>query len=322
MIFSKKKPTDRQRTAITTGRSREPRQRLAPSAPNRAFSYYSNRSQTEQTTGREALYTKPAIRRLPTRFQRLRQHAGWFVGVAAVLALTVYQLQLSTTPKIVSLAASSDAPFLQDAQIYQQAGSQLFNASAANRNKLTVNATDIAAQMQRQFPELQEVAVSLPIIGATPTLLVRPAEPALVLTAANGTYVVDTNGRALAEATAGTNLSRLKVPTVTDQSSLQVRLGTQVLPRTATAFISSVTSQLAAQQLTVKSMTLPAAAGELDVYIANSPYFIKFNLQEGGAESAAKQAGRFVAVIKQLSKAGTQPTQYVDVRLDGRAYYK
>ncbi len=318
MIFSRKKASDNS----AGGRLRESRQRSAPATPTRTFSYYSSRSQAEQTVGREALYTKPAIRRLPTRFQRLRRHAGWFAGAAALAALMVYQLQLSTNPKVVSLAASSDAPFLQDAQVYQQAGKRLFNASAANRNKLTVNATDIAARLERQFPELQEVVVLLPIIGSTPVLLVRPAQPALVLAATNGTYVVDENGRALAEATAGTNLSRLKIPTVTDQSSLEVRLGQQVLPRSATAFISSVTKQLSAQTFKVQSMTLPAAAGELDVYVTDMPYFIKFNLQQGGAEAAAKQAGRFVAVIKQMEKEGSRPSQYVDVRLDGRAYYK
>jgi cell division septal protein FtsQ len=327
MIFNRLKQSpkapgrrNRQTPPLRTSRNRSAA--TPPAGQNRTFSYYSSRSQSELKTGREAVQNKPPIRRLPTRLQRLRRHSGWFAASLVLAVLGVYELQLSTMPKVVSVAATSDAPFLQDGQTYQQAAHELFNASASNRNKLTVNASGIAAKLQKQFPELQQVSISLPIIGSTPTVYVRPAEPALVLAAANGTYIVDENGRALAEATAGTNLSRLNIPSVTDQSSLQVRLGQQVLPRTATGFVSTVAEQLRAQKIDVQSMTLPALAGELDVYLTGKSYFVKFNLQQGGAEIAAKQAGTFIAVNKQLEKQNITPSQYVDVRLEGRAYYK
>jgi cell division septal protein FtsQ len=307
---------------------RQPQRRTVPAGQNRTFSYYAARSQTELNLGRETWQDKPPLRRLPTRLQRLRRHGAWLAGGVLVLAFCAYQMQLSTNPRVVSLMSASDAPFLQDSAVYQAAAHKLFNASAANHNKLTVNATAIASSLRRQFPELQAVSVSLPVFGNQPTVYVRPAKPALLLAASNGSYVVDENGRALAEATASTNLSGLKIPSVTDQSNLQVKLGQQVLPRTAADFIGLVASQFAKQHLEVQSMTLPAAAGELDVYITGKPYFVKFNLQpgrsgqQGSDDSAAVQVGTFLALIKKLEKQGTVPGQYVDVRLEGRAYYK
>jgi len=289
---------------------------------NRTFSYYAARSQAELNTGREAVQDKPPLRRLPTRFQRLRKHSSWLVGTVVLCAGMVYQLQLSTTPKVVSLASSSDVPFQQDSKVYQEAAHNMFAEAASNRNKLTVNASDIASRLQKQFPELQSASVSLPIIGNTPTVYVQPAEPAMVLAASNGTFVVGENGRALAEASAGTNLSRLRVPSVTDQSGLAVKAGEQVLPRSATAFISTVSTQLAAQKISVQSMTLPAAAGELDVYISGKPYFAKFNIEKATADDALQQVGTMIAVLKRLDKEGKTPNQYIDVRLAGRAYYK
>jgi cell division septal protein FtsQ len=308
--------------------ARQPRRRTLPAGQNRTFSYYAARSQTELNLGREMWQDKPPLRRLPTRLQRLRRHAGWLAGAVLLLAFGIFQMQLSTSPRVVSLMSASDAPFLQDSAVYQAASRKLFNASAANHNKLTVNATAIATSLRQQFPELQEVSVSLPLFGNQPTVYVRPAKPALLLAASNGSYVVDENGRALAEATANTNLSGLKVPSVTDQSNLQVKLGQQVLPRTATDFVGLVSSQFAKQKLGIQSMTLPAAAGELDVYLSGKPYFVKFNLQpgqqgqQGSTDSAAVQIGTFLALIKKLEKQGTPPAQYVDVRLEGRAYYK
>lgn len=305
------------------GRRRDPQRRVAPNVgQNRTFSYYAARSQAELNTGREAVQSKPPLRRLPTRFQRLRKHSAWLLGSGLLLALMVYQMQLSTTPHVVSLAKSSDAPFLQDSKIYQQAAGQLLSEAASNRNKLTVDAAGIAARLQQRFPELQEVSLSLPIIGDKATIFVRPAEPAMVLAASNGTFIVDENGRALAEASAGTNLKRLQVPSVTDQSGLSVKLGKQVVPRSAATFINTVAVQLRAQKIGVQSMTLPVAAGELDVYISGKPYFVKFNIQKGSEDSSLVQVGTLIALLRKLEREGTAPAQYVDVRLEGRAYYK
>ena len=305
------------------GRRRDPQRQAMPNVgQNRTFSYYAARSQAEFNTGREAVQEKPPLRRLPTRFQRLRKHSVWLLGGVLLLALIIYDLQLSTTPKVVSLTRTSDTPFLQDSKVYQQAARQMFAETASNRNKLTVNAADIAARLQQHFPELQEVSVSLPIIGDTPTIFVKPAAPAMVLASNNGAFIVDENGRALAEVTASSNLRRLQIPSVTDQSGLSVKLGKQVVPRSAAAFINTIAMQLQAQKIGVQSMTLPVAAGELDVYIAGKPYFVKFNIQKGSEDSPLVQVGTLIALLRKLEREGAAPSQYVDVRLEGRAYYK
>jgi hypothetical protein len=313
----------RQTQPLAGQRMRDPqRQSGASMGQNRTFSYYAARSQADFNTGREAVQDKPPLRRLPTRFQRLRKHSGWLAGLVLVVAIVVYELQLSTTPHVVSLASSSDVPFLQETKVYQVEASKMFSETASNRNKLTVNATDIGKRLQQKFPELQSASVSLPLLGNTPTVYIKPAEPAMVLAATNGTYVVGDNGRTLTEVTAGTNLDRLHIPSVTDQSGLSVKVGEQVLPRSAAAFISTVATQLASQKITVQSMTLPAAAGELDVYVTGKPYFVKFNVEKATEDNALQQVGTLIAVLKKLEKDGKAPGQYVDVRLAGRAYYK
>jgi hypothetical protein len=312
--------------ASGTGRARNQQERIPQMGQNRTFSYHAARSQSEVTTGREATQNKPAIRRLPTRLQRLRKHAGWLVLIVIFLGVVVYELELSTMPRVVSLAESSDQPFLRETAVYQDAAQKLFAASATNRNKLTVDSSQIALLMRVQFPELAEVSVALPIIGDRPTVYVRPADPALVLAATNGTFVVDENGRALATLTGGSaglaSLAKIGVPTVTDQSSLSAKLGQQVLPKDVASFIDAIAAQLKAKKIELQSMTLPTAAGELDVYVAGQTYFVKYNLQEGGAEAANAQTGSFLAVKRQLEQQGKKPSQYIDVRLSGRTYWK
>ena len=339
MLFSKKPKTNQ---TVPSGRNRrpqsaatfrqqgqgravpgqgQPRQRQQAAKQNPAFSYYAARSQSEINVGREAVSAKAPLRRLPGRLAKLRRHAGWLsLGLIAV-GLAAFQLQLSTMPQVVVLSATSETPFLKPSDTYRDSAQQLFNASAANRNKLTVNTSAVSAELEQQFPELQQVSVSLPIFGNTPTVYIRPAAPALILAAANGTFIVDENGRALSAVTGENNPEGLKVPTITDQSTLNVTLGEQVLPGNVADFVMSIASQFEAKQIGIQSMTLPAAAGELDVYIAGQPYFVKFNIQDAGRESSLRQIGTYLVLVQQLNKSGNKPAQYVDVRLEGRAYY-
>lgn len=319
MLFKKKQPV--QSPGLGRNRQASGRQRPAPAAQSQAFSYYAARSQSEVNTGRENLQNKPKLRRLPGRLQRLRKHAGWLALAVLAFGLLVYQMQLSSDPKVVVLSASSETPFLQETSVYGQAARRLLDGSAANRNKLTIDSTGIANALEDAYPELQEVSVSLPLFGDRPTVYIRPAAPALVLAAANGTFIIDENGRALAAVSAANNPERLQIPSVTDQSSLSVELGSQVLPSGVTGFIATIVEQFKASKLEIQSMTLPAAAGELDVYITGQPYFVKFNVQEAGEDADLRQIGTYLAVKKQLEGGGAKPAQYIDVRLQGRAYY-
>jgi hypothetical protein len=71
--------------------------------------------------------------------------------------------------------------------------------------------------------------------------------------------------------------------------------------------------------MSVGSMILPAGTSELDVHLAGQPYFVKFNLNNNDPR---QQAGTFLAAIANLQKNHITPAQYIDVRVDGRAYYQ
>jgi hypothetical protein len=66
-------------------------------------------------------------------------------------------------------------------------------------------------------------------------------------------------------------------------------------------------------------MTLPPAASELDVQIVDQPYFIKFNLEN---DDPRQQVGTYIATQAYLTSQHITPAHYIDVRVDGRAYYE
>lgn len=303
-------------------RQRNPARRTSAASQSPAFSYHANRSMTDLNVGREMASDQPAVRRLPSGLRRMLDRTAWLAGGVLLVALTVYQMQLSSKPTVVSLVPASDTPFLRDTDTYSQAAGKLIAESALNRNKLTVNTTAISNSMLQQFPELQTVTVSLPLLGHTPTVYLRPADPALVLVSGSESFVIDMQGRALSQTASVSQLERLNVPTVTDQSDVEVSLGQQTLPRRTAAFIAEVSRQLRAHDVGVKALTLPAGAGELHVHVEEAPYFIKYNIQAESGQAAEQQTGTYLAVRKYLADRGRKPSQYVDVRLEGRAYYK
>lgn len=298
------------------------RRRPLPTEPNqsRTFSYYNSRLPGEANVGRASVQQAlEKNRRKRPKWRGMLKQFPLIVAAVIIVACAASELSLSTTPKIVPLASPGGQLFLRSPLAYQQAASQLFSRSWGNRNKLTVDTAGISSSLEHNFPELSSVSVALPTLGRKPVVYIQPVEPALILKTVNGTFVLDSAGRALVAANAvAPRLSQLSLPTVTDQTGIQANVGAVVLPSSDADFVHTVASQLNAQNIRVSKFVLPPAASELDAYIAGTAYFVKFNLQN----DPLQQIGTFVAVQRHLAAAHKAPSQYIDVRINGRAYYK
>jgi cell division septal protein FtsQ len=234
--------------------------------------------------------------------------------------LAIIALNLSTSVKVVSTGSASNDFLLQDKVVYETAAHKLLAKSIWNRNKLTVDTDKASAELAKQFPELSAVSITLPLLANKPVVHVQPAQPALILAAHNGSYVVDTSGKVLLMSANVPKNSNLQLPTVTDQSNFTAVINRQALTEGDVRFIQIVVAQLTAKGNRVASLMLPSGASELDVHLVGQPYFVKFNLERN--EAARQQAGTFLATQAQLKKQNITPAQYVDVRVEGRAYYK
>lgn len=285
---------------------------------SRVFSYYASRSTNETNVGRSQQLD--TARRRGGGLRRFTRRASLLIGGVIIIVVIASQLGLSTEPKIVVLSGVGGKVFLQSTATYNQAAAALFKKSFGNRNKLTVNAAGISSALKAQFPELSDASVAVPILGNQPVVYIQPSDPSFVLATRSGSFVLDSTGRALVAAGNVPQLATLHLPTVTDESGLQPHIGDTALPGSNVSFIQTVVAQLGAQHFSIQRIVLPPAASEVDAYIAGKPYFVKFNLQD--QSGALQQAGTFVAVAQSLAARGKTPTQYIDVRIDGRAYYK
>ncbi|HSX36975.1 MAG TPA: hypothetical protein VLG13_02570 [Patescibacteria group bacterium] len=312
MLFKKKsdKPMPGQR------RSRSMGQRQSPAA----FSYYAQRSDRGLNTGREVGREEQSARRSNV-LASLWQRTGMLVLLAAIIAGFFSGLSLSTNPRIIPLSSASSHYFLHSNVAYQQAAASILSSSLWNRNKITVSTSGLSQKMKAQFPELASVSVTLPLLGHRPLVYIQPNQPTFILSAANGSYVLDQKGTVLLPTTQLPANIQLNLPVVTDQTSLKASVGHQALTSSDVAFIQAVVGQLQAHKLAIASLTLPASASELDVRLNGQPYFVKFNLH-ASLDDARQQVGTFIAVKNKLDSQHVTPGQYIDVRVDSRAYYQ
>lgn len=306
--------------ALSKGR----RRRQEPSGTTSeglGLAYRSNRSGQEGNVGRQAQRGEPADT-TPSKGLRhlLLRRFGLLVLLIALAFSVSNVLSLSSDARVVMLRGDSSSPFLHNKKTYQETAGDLLASSVWNRNKLTVNTGAVGRGMLSRFPELSNVSVTLPLISNRPLVYVETAQEALILSSSgNGSFVIGTDGKALLKASDLSSASRRRLPTVTDKSGLQIKLNRQVLSSADVDFIRTVNAQLAAKHIGVASMDLPAAKSELDVHIRGKPYFVKFNLESG---TARQQAGTFLATKAELERRHAEPSRYIDVRVDGRAYYK
>lgn len=274
-------------------------------------------SETIENTGR-ARPGQSEARNVTTLWRQVARRVGVLALGLAIIISVINVLSVSPHAKIEPLTSSTaGSPLLRSQTEYQAAADKLLASSIWNRNKITIDTAGISRQMTAQFPELASASVTLPLAAHRPTVYVQPAQASLVVAADNGAFVIDQNGRALMPSA---NLPTAhNLPQIVDQSGLHIQSGHQVLTTDNVSFIQIVLAELTAKHVGVSSMVLPAASRELDVYIAGQPYFVKFNLANNDAR---QQAGTYLATAAELGRQHVTPAHYVDVRVDGRAYYQ
>lgn len=287
-----------------------------PKSLGKKFSYRARRSDAELNTGRS---TEREERVAARKARQLLKKTGMFVLLIAIVASAINILSLSTKPKILPLEGDKTNSFLSSPEVYEDYSSQVLQSSVWNRNKITVNTSDVSDKLVSHFPELSSASLTVPLLAHRPIIYVQPAEPVLIIKARNGAFVVANTGKALLRADTVEDLAKYKLPALDDQSGLKLQVGRQALQSKDVEFIQTVLTELNAKQYAIAGMTLPASTSELDVQLVGQPYFIKFNLQN---DTARQQAGTFLAMIANLKKQNLTPTKYVDVRVNGRAYYQ
>ncbi len=232
------------------------------------------------------------------------------VLVTLLLAGIVYSLVIKPTPKVI---VSSTA--YHPAATYSKAVSEQFN-KIQNRNKVLFNDVAVTSNLKKQFPEIVSAQIELPFISQNATVRLLVSKPIMNLNSHGNVYVVDTQGVVVANSNSVPAAKKLVL--VDDQTGFKAAQGKQVLSASEVDFINQVILQSRRANVQISSILLPTAPEELQVRVKDQPYYVKFYL--GG--DALKQTGQFLAARNHFDQNHQSPSEYLDVRVEGKIFYK
>lgn len=275
------------------------------------FSYYSSRSGGDVERGR---YEPPKTHR--RGLERLK-HLPTTLALIALVGCVFYASILNNHPRVMIAASSTGKPLQRPSKVYEDYISKQLDSSVLNKSKLTFDSNSVTEGLQKQFPEVANAIVTIPLIGHRPVVHIAVSSPAFILGSTSGAYYISTDGKPLVRVNDVANpLSNMI--TVTDETNLPVTIGKQILPTDTVTFITGVIKQLQATKTPIQSVTLPLEANELQVRIVGQPYAVRYNT----LGDPRIETGTFLAVKKRLEGSGDIPKEYIDVRVEERAYYK
>lgn len=291
------------------------RQRPAPSNKDnyRSFSYYdSYRSENDSSIKRDS------DKKLPKFKIMLNRLPGYFAFLLILISL-FYLIWLDTTPKISIITEPGSATLLQDNSVYQNAAREALNKSVFNKTKITINTNNAAKELKSRFPEIADISISIPIAGHRLIYEIIPAKPVLIFNSNTyGSFVIDEEGRVVVETSRVADANRLALPSVSDETGVEAKIGNFVITKEEVGFINTLFKQIKAANRSVERIVMPKIAKELHLYLADKPYFIKFNINN----DVSLQVGAMIAVEGKLESDGVTPLEYIDIRINGKAFYK
>lgn len=179
-------------------------------------------------------------------------------------------------------------------------------------NIFLYNSADIADKIKENFPLISEVQIQKGIPD-TIRILVIERKPVIVWQTGNFKYLVDKDGLSYLEADAN-NSKDLTV--IIDSQNLPVKLSDKVASRNFIEFVRETTEKFTARSnLKIKELKINDTT--FDLYaVTNDGFAVIFDT----TRSCENQLDDLRRVMVHLN--GAKPKEYIDLRVEGWAYYK
>jgi hypothetical protein len=303
VLFSRPKPTDsprRRQNDDSSGATPDPVQRAY--MRNRTIRGTSARSNDEDTSSRHLVHNLAARRR------RVGSLFLMILGTIILLALLVGQV---TAESVVGLV-DKDLSRKVDTATYQKVINDYLDNHPIERLRFALNQQSLTEYVSSVKPEVKVVTQQSSFgIGATHfTLGMR--HPVAGWHIGPQQYYVDSSGIAFEE-----NYFASPTVQITDDSGISLESGTTVTSSRFLSFVGKIVSQAQGRGYTVTDAILPTGTTrQIDIKLQGVSSVIRLSIDRGAGE----QIEDMDRSLNFLKSKGQIPS-YIDLRVDGKAYY-
>lgn len=233
--------------------------------------------------------------------------------VAVIVAALAWAIWQSIVTVTITTANGASQPL--DSKKYTDEIQRYLSAHPFERNRKTVDPAVLTTHMQEKFPEIKQITLddTHKKIGEATFAVVMRLPVVSWQTGATRLYV-DGNGVSFEH-----NFYTNPTVQVVDETGIQAVNNHILASNRFLGFIGLVIGHLESQGFMATKVVLPVeTTHQLLVSVKGVSYPIKFSTDR----SAADQAEDAARAIHYLAAKGIQPSNYMDVRVSARAYYK
>lgn len=260
-----------------------------------------------RSPGRPASYGRPVPPKSRRNRPEVKVNVRAIVGII-VIGLLIWGWWSIFLVKKVTVEGSSSYP----ASMVQEAAQGQLDKRWWWRNLTTLDTRKLQDSLLKAQPQLESVDISRRWPSRL-NLKVTEREPNLAWRSGEETYLLSSEGIIVARA----GEVGSKLPVVEDSTNLPVELGDRVVPARFVAFTLELIRLLPKQGEQITNIKVPDTTSEVYVETKNG-YYLKFDT----TRQASGEVGDLAKVLALLKSQGKKPTEYIDLRIEGKAYYK
>lgn len=308
-MFKKQKP------ARLTNRARTPSGGLNESFRRNNIVF--SKSQREVAEHQQSVSQRQAERRRQSVHRRTRRKL-----VAALLAVVVMLFAYFSSVSSVSLESNASSRLgAAQSKEYEEAILNAFNSHTLFRQSWLADRQAAAAAVQKQFPEIERISLSSRPLSPVIQSEIRFRTPVFTWKdASNAPQFVDQHG-VLFSKNLDPGKQTADLIAIEDQSGVVLEEGSAVLTQNLIQFVGQLYAkipQLYGKGASVSRVIIPRSTREVQIQVAGQPYLIKFNT----SRDIEEQVGELKALLGFLQANSITPTQYIDLRVAHKAFYK
>ena len=237
--------------------------------------------------------------------------SGFWIRLAVVSTLILLALVLIARGTAVSTVKVEGNHLLPTSSLVEL-GQKGLKDQWFGRNVLLINTSGLGDYLLGHELGLKEVKVKRQLPHAL-VIKVTERQPSLNWKTNGVLYLLDADGTIIGP----TGGSYAKLPIINDSNNLPVKTGDRVVPTAFVRFCQDLTSLLPGAGQTISGFTIPASTSEVYVQTAKG-ITIKFDT----TRPVGEEVDDLRQVLAELTKSKKSPAEYIDLRIEHKAYYK
>jgi cell division septal protein FtsQ len=240
-----------------------------------------------------------------------RKMTGFFIFLAIISGLIL--MFLSQFVASFSIMSSDGNLKIANEKQYASTIEEYYSSQPVERLRAYLSEENLLAFVQKKHPEVEKIN-EIKIVGLSKfQFILEFRKPVASWSAGGKKLYVDSNGVSFEQ-----NYYSDPTLTITDESGIQASSGKTIASSAFISFVGRAVSLAKGQGLNIVKVSIPAQSlRQVQVYVDGVSYPAKMLI----TESAEGQVSNFSKAIQYFSKNKLSP-QYVDLRVEGKGYYK